>query len=158
MNVTRREAVLVQRLDEAGVGYELLEHERSETAAAEAAALDLPAHDVAKTVVVATDQGNVRVVVPASERVDMRKLRDLLGGGKDVHLLTEDDLAHDYAEFELGAVPPVGGSEDAVVVDTRFRPEQRVVLEAGAHDRSVRIAVADLVAVARASTADVCAD
>jgi Ala-tRNA(Pro) deacylase len=158
MNVTRREAVLVQVLDEAGVGYELLDHERTETAVAEAVALDVPPHQVAKTVVVATDGGNVRVVVPASARVDMHKLRDLLDGGKEIHLLTEDDLARDYPEFELGAVPPVGGREEAVVVDTRLAAQEQMVLEAGSHDRSLRVRPADLVAIARATTADVCAD
>ncbi|MDH4345743.1 MAG: YbaK/EbsC family protein [Thermoleophilia bacterium] len=158
MNATRREAVLARVLDEAGVGYELLGHERTETAAAEAAALDVPPHEVAKTVVVTTGEGNVRVVVPGSERIDMHKLRELLGGGKEVHLLTEDDLARDYPEFELGAVPPIGGREDAVVVDTRLAARDHVLLEAGAHDRSARVSPADLVAVARATTADVCLD
>ncbi|MDH5332791.1 MAG: YbaK/EbsC family protein [Thermoleophilia bacterium] len=158
MNATRREAVLARVLDEAGVGYELLGHERTETAAAEAAALDVPPHEVAKTVVVTTGEGNVRVVVPGSERIDMHKLRELLSGGKEVHLLTEDDLARDYPEFELGAVPPIGGREDAVVVDTRLAARDHVLLEAGAHDRSARVSPADLVAVARATTADVCLD
>ncbi len=158
MEATRREAVLAQVLDEAGVQYDLLEHARTETAAAEAAALEVPPHVVAKTVVVATEGGNVRVTVPASERIDMHKLRDLLGGGKEIHLLSEDDLSREYPEFELGAVPPVGGREEPVIVDERLTAETRVLLEAGAHDRSLRIDPADLVAVARAKTADVCLD
>lgn len=158
MNATRREAVLVGVLDEAGIGYEILEHQRTETAAAEAAALDLPAHEVAKTVVVGAADGNVRVVVPASRRLDMHKLRDLLDGGKEVRLLSEDDLAREYAEFELGAVPPIGGREDAVVVDVGLMTEELIALEAGSHDRSVQVRPGDLVAVARATTADVCED
>jgi Ala-tRNA(Pro) deacylase len=158
MNAIRREAVLAEVLDEAGVRYEVLDHERTETAAAEAAALNMPPSGVAKTVVVGTDDGNVRVALPASERIDMHKLRELLGGGKEIHLLTEDDLARTYPEFELGAVPPVGGREDAVVIDERLTAQKHVVLEAGSHDRSLRIDPADLVAVSRAATADVCLD
>ena len=158
MNAIRREAVLAEVLDEAGVRYEVLDHERTETAAAEAAALDMPPRVVAKTVVVGTGGGNVRVAVPASERVDMHKLRDLLGGGKEIHLLTEDDLARAYPEFELGAVPPIGGREDAVVIDERLTTQKHVVLEAGSHERSLRLDPADLVAVSRATTADVCVD
>jgi len=37
-----------------------------------------------------------------------------------VHLATEDDLARDYAEFELGAVPPFGGRRDPVILDVRL--------------------------------------
>jgi hypothetical protein len=49
-------------------------------------------------------------LLPASERLDLRKLRELLGAGKHkVQLATEDDLRRDFPEFELGAVPSVGG-------------------------------------------------
>lgn len=149
---------LTHALDEAGIAYELLEHARTDTAAAEAAALGLAPHDVAKTIVVTAPDGFVRVVVPASERVDMHKLRGLLEAGKDAHLLTEGDLAREYPEFEHGAVPPLGGRADTVIVDQRVAERSAVVLEAGAHDQSVRIATADLVAVTKARIADVCSD
>ena len=45
-------------------------------------------------------------VLPASERIDLRKVRELLEGGKSIHLASEDELARDYPDFELGAVPP----------------------------------------------------
>ena len=102
---------LIEALDRAGVAYELLEHPRTDRAAAEAEALGLPLHEVAKTIVVATPEGNVRVVLPASERLDVHKLRDFVGGGKETHLLTEEDMVREYPQFELGAVPPIGGPE-----------------------------------------------
>jgi Ala-tRNA(Pro) deacylase len=148
---------LTRVLDEAGVGYELLPHAHTESALAEAEALGLPPSDVAKTLVVATPEGYVRAVLPAAERIDLGKLRDLRGGSrKHVHLATEDDLTRDYAEFELGAVPPVGGRRrDPVVVDSRVASRDSVVVEAGSHDESVRIATADLVRVAEAEVADI---
>lgn len=149
---------LTEALDRAGVGYELLEHERTERAADEAAALGLRTDEVAKTIVVSTGTSNARVVVPAAERIDMHKLRDLLEAGKELHLLSEDALARDYPGFELGAVPPLGGPDDPVVVDRRVAELEHVVFEAGSHDRSVRVAAADLVAAAGARVADVSAD
>ena len=146
-------------LGDAGVEYQLLEHARTETAAEEAAALGLPPHDVAKTIVVATQKGNIRVLLPASERLDMQKLRELVGGGKDTHLLSEHDLQRDYPEFELGAVPPLGGRRgDRVIVDVRIADHDTVVLEAGVHNASVRLRTRDLIALVRAETADVCID
>src|SRR5919109_1542492 len=63
---------------------------------------------------------------------------------KKMHLASEDDLAGDYPDFELGAVPPFGGREDQVIVDERLAGRDSVVLEAGAHEQSVGLKAADL--------------
>ncbi len=150
--------VLTAALDDAGVTYELLEHARTDRAADEAATLGIPPNEVGKTIVVTAGKANVRVVLPASERIDMHKLRDLLGAGKEPHLLTEVDLARSYPGFELGAVPPLGGREDEVVVDRRIAALEHVIFEAGQHNRSVRVPAAELVTATGARVADVCAD
>lgn len=143
-------------LDEAGVGYELLEHAHTERAADEAAALGVAPEEVAKTLVLSTPVGNVRAVLPASERIDIRKVGDLVGAsGKKVQLATEDDLARDYREFELGAVPPFSGKTDRVIVDLRLAERDSIVLEAGSHERSVRMKAADLVRLTGAQVADI---
>jgi Ala-tRNA(Pro) deacylase len=151
---------LTNTLDEAGVKYELLPHAHTESATAEAEALGLEPADVAKTLVVKTPDGYMRAVIPASQRLDLHKLRELSGGGRHrVHLATEDDLRRDFREFELGAVPPVGGARrDAVVVDERVAGRETIVLEAGTHDESVRVSPAELVRTAGASVADICED
>ena len=149
---------LTEALDRAGVVYELLGHAPTDRATDEAVALGLRPNEVAKTVVLTAGSGNVRVLLPASERIDMHKLRDLLDAGKELHLLNEEALGRDYPEFELGAVPPVGGRDDVVVVDSRVAELDQVVFEAGAHDSSVRVKSADLISLANARIADVCAD
>ena len=147
-------------LDEAGVSYELLPHPHTETALAEAEALGVAPDDVAKTLVVKVPGGYARVVLPASARLDLHKLREIHGGGRHkVRLASEDDLRRDYPEFELGAVPPIGGGrKDPVVVDPKVAEQETVVIEAGSHDESVRIAAADLVQVAGAAVTDISAD
>lgn len=143
-------------LDEAGVDFDVLEHAHTERAADEAAALGVAPEEVAKTLVLATSEGNVRAVLPASERIELHKVADLVGAsGKSVHLLSEDDLARDYPEFELGAVPPLGGREDRVIVDRRLAGRDSVVLEAGSHERSVRLKTADLLRLTAAQVADI---
>jgi Ala-tRNA(Pro) deacylase len=151
---------LTKTLDKAGVEYELLEHSHTETAAAEAEALGVDPGEVGKTLVLSAPDGNVRAVLPGSARLDVRKVRDALGvTGKRVHLLSEEALARAYKEFELGAVPPLGGkSKDRVLVDTRLAERDSVVIEAGSHDESVRIKTADLVRLTEAQVADICRD
>jgi len=71
----------------------------------------------------------------------------------------EDDLRRDFAEFELGAVPPLGGGQrHPVVVDERVAGRETVVLEAGSHEESVRISAAELVRATSAEVADICED
>lgn len=150
---------LTKVLDEANVEYELLPHAHTETALAEAEALGVGTDDVAKTLVVKVPEGYVRVVVPASARVDLRKVRELHGGGKHkVHLASEEDLRRDYPEFELGAVPPVGGRKDPVIVDPKVAERESVVIEAGTHDESLRLAAADLLTVTGAPVSDISED
>jgi len=147
-------------LDQAGITYELLPHPHTERAADEAEALGLSPSEVAKTLIVTSPEGNVRAVLPASERIDLRKLGELQGESrKDVHLASEDALRRDYPEFELGAVPPVGGAHgDRVIVDRRLAELETLVLEAGSHDESIRVPTSDLIRLTQAQIADICAD
>lgn len=148
---------LTGALDERGVAYERIPHPHTERALDEARALGVAPAAVAKTLVVTTPEGYVRAVLAASDRLDLHKVRDLVGAGaKKVHLAREDDLARDYPEFELGAVPPVGGRPDPVLVDRRLAEQEEIVFEAGSHDESVKLRTQDLLAVAEARLVDLC--
>ena len=142
-------------LEAADVDFDVLEHDRTERAAEEASALGVAPAEVAKTLVLDAPNGHVRAVIPASERIDLHKVADALGvGGKKVQLASEEELARDYRDFELGAVPPFGGRRDPVLVDERVAARDSVILEAGSHDRSVRMKTVDLVRVTGADVAD----
>jgi Ala-tRNA(Pro) deacylase len=149
-------ADVISFLKEAGIDFDVLEHARTERAADEATALGIGSEEVAKTLVLVTSSGNVRAALAASERIDLHKVAAVLGlGSKNVHLASEDDLSRDYPDFELGAVPPFGGPQDQVIVDEGLAGRDSVVLEAGSHDRSVRLKAADLVRLTSAQVADI---
>ena len=149
---------LVQQLEEASIAYELIDHPRTTTAAAEAHVLGLDSREVAKTVVLSTPDGFLRAALPASERLDLGKVRALLGT-KDVQLATEVVLAGAYPDFELGAVPPLtGGDGDRVLMDRRLCENEWVVLEAGTHEQSLRLRATDLVQLSDARVVDLSQD
>jgi Ala-tRNA(Pro) deacylase len=149
-------ADVVGVLEEAGIDFDVVEHARTVRALDEAAALGVGAEDVAKTLVLVAPSGNVRAVLAATERIELSKVAAELGvSGKKVRLASEDDLARDYPEFELGGVPPFGGREDQVLVDERLAGRDSVVVEAGSHDRSVRLKAADLVRLTGAQVVDI---
>lgn len=144
---------VVDALDRASIGYELITHPRTTTARAEARVLELDPREIAKTLVLTTPTGFVRAVLPASERLDVAKARSILDT-EDVRLASEQTIAGAYPDFELGAVPPVARGGDRVLVDRRVCERDTVVFEAGTHETSIRLRTADLVALCEADVVD----
>ena len=150
---------LMRELARSGLDYEVMAHPPTMTAADEARAIDVPADEVAKTLVLTTDAGYVRAVVSASERLDLHKVRELLGDGKNTRLATETELVAAYPMFELGAVPPFGGpAGDRTIFDSSLAQHDSVVVEAGSHRESVRVKTQDLLTITHAEIADIRAD
>jgi Ala-tRNA(Pro) deacylase len=150
---------LIRTLEHKHLGYELLPHPSTITARAEADVVGVPPDQVAKTIVLSTAGGYMRAVVAASERLDLHKVRELIGVGKAARLATEAELAGAYPMFELGAVPPFGGPVgDRTIFDRRLAEQDAVVVEAGSHSASVRIKTQDLVALTNAELVDICVD
>ena len=152
-------AAITEYLEGQGIRYELVEHEPTMTAAAEADATHRPHQRVAKTVVLQDRAGYVLAIVPASERLDLHKLREFLGAPTSLRLATEDEMARDFPMIEVGATPPVGPAlPRAEVVDRRLLEEDRIVCPAGDHRHSVLLDPRDVVRLAGAEVADVCVD
>lgn len=147
---------LTSTLAHADVGYELIPHEHTETAVAEARVLGVSRGEVAKTVVATDGERFVRAVVPASEHVDLHRLARAIGEDGALRLASEAELAAAYPTFELGAVPPFGGpAADRVVVDRLVAEYESVVFEAGTHEESLRLRTTDLLRLADAQVADI---
>jgi Ala-tRNA(Pro) deacylase len=144
---------LIEILADAGLTFEVLPHTRTLSATAEARTLGVLPEATGKTVIVRAGEERVRVVVAAPHHVSLPKLSALLGCA--VSVATEEELADAYDEFELGAVPPFGGPPERVIVDTRIAEHHSVIVEAGSHEVSLRLAPRDLIAVAGASVADI---
>jgi Cys-tRNA(Pro)/Cys-tRNA(Cys) deacylase len=144
-------------LERSGVAYKLIAHEETWTAQAEARAMNYPAEQVAKTVVLRDGDGGYSLaVVPGSHRLDVEKVRALFGASAGLRLATEDEMRTDLPAFELGTVPPFSSLLPAPgVVDHRLLDFNRVVCPAGDHRHSV-VFDADALVRAGARVADVC--
>jgi Ala-tRNA(Pro) deacylase len=151
--------IVTRYLDEQGVGYEVVEHKTTYTAAEEARAAGVAAEDAAKTLALRDEEGYRLAVIPASERLDLEKVRDLLGAGKSLRLATEDEMGSDFPDFELGALPPLGPLLPAAeVVDRRLLDHDRILCTGGDHRHGVLIDPQDLVELVQPKVADVCED
>lgn len=142
-----------------GVQHEVVEHRETYTAAAEGRAAHVAPDHVAKTVVLQDRGAYLLALLPASERLDLHKLRDGLGIGKTLRLATEDEVASHFTQFEVGAVPPVGEVMVAgEIVDRRLTGLDRVLCSGGDHRHSLILDPADVVRLTDASVMDICLD
>jgi Ala-tRNA(Pro) deacylase len=143
-----------KHLDELGIDYEVIEHERAFTAAAEARAAGQEPANAVKSVLLRDLEGYELVVLQASDRLDMGKVREQLGESRsELRLATEDEMDADFPQFELGALPPLGEMLPAPeIVDRRVLDHDRVLCNAGDHTHSVLL---DPKAIVRASDAEI---
>jgi Ala-tRNA(Pro) deacylase len=155
--VTTRVTAMIEFLDGAGINYELIEHEPTLSAAAEARVTEHAPDQVAKTVVLHDGSAYVIAVIPASDRLDLHKLRELLGATRQLRLASEDEIARDFPSLEVGAVPPFGPMVPAAeVIDRALLEQQRILCPAGDHRHSVLIDPGDVVRITAATSADIC--
>ncbi len=155
---TRAEAI-AEFLEGEHVKFELVEHEPTVSAAAEARATHHPPDQVAKTVVLQDDGAYVIAAIPASRRLDLHKLRGLLGATRQLRLASEEEIGRDFPSMEVGAVPPFGPMVPAAeVIDRALLAQPRILCSAGDHRHSVLLDPQDVVRITAAKIADICED
>jgi Ala-tRNA(Pro) deacylase len=152
-------SAIVAHLEAEGIPHRVVEHRETFTAAAEARATHAPPAETAKTIVLHAGDRHLLAVVPASERVDLAKLRSFLGLGKELRLASEAEIAQDFPRFEVGAVPPLGPTAPAAeVVDRRLLEADTIVCAGGDHRHAVALDPRDLVRATAAKVADISED
>ena len=149
--------LVVRYLEERGVAHEVVDHEQTFSAMAEARASHVPPDHAAKSVLL-REGGQYRLaLIPATERLDLRKAREALQASQRLRLATESEMEADFGAFEVGAIPPLGSILPAPeVIDRRLLGHDRVLCSAGDHRHAVLIDPRELASVADARTADVC--
>jgi Ala-tRNA(Pro) deacylase len=144
---------LLERRD---VRYEIVEHDATYSAAAEARATEADPEATAKTVALRDRDAYRLAVVPASERLDVRRAREVLGATHHLRLATERELERDFPAFDVGAMPPFATTPLPEVVDLRLLRHDRIVCAGGEHRCSVRIDALELLRITEPRVADIC--
>lgn len=130
-------------LKQAKIKFEVKEHKPTFSAQQMAAAEHEPGKFVAKPVVVKVDGKYVMCVLAACCKVDLRALKEQLGA-KSVDLAEEEEVGRLFGDCELGAEPPFGNLYDMpTIMDKALDADDHIVFQAGAHDKAVRIKMAD---------------
>lgn len=142
-------------LDDQGSQYEIVTHRETMSSGEEARAVGVVAGHVAKTLVIRRKGGgDVLAVVPASERLDLHKLRDVIGDNH-ARLASEDEMGSDFPQYELGAVPPLGELFGAdVILDQRLEESDEILFAGGTHSDSVKMRGEDFLKLVHPQVAD----
>ena len=93
---------------------------------------------IAKAVIVKDESGYAMVVVPASNWVEIKHLRNELD--RDFKLVEENELAKLFPDCEPGAIPPLGSAYQVdTFLDEELTTLANVYFEAGDHENLVHI-------------------
>lgn len=134
---------LKQLLDRNGVHYETITHLPAYTAQGIAAVTHISGKELAKTVMVKVDGTLAMAVLPASHRIDLRRLQAATGAGM-VTLASEEEFKDAFPGCETGAMPPFGSLYGLpVLVDETVTLDREIVFNAGSHTELVRLAYED---------------
>lgn len=121
------------------VDFEILRHHHSNTALAAARTAHVDPRLLAKAVVLKDQIGPLLAVVPASERLDVERLREILHRPQ-LAFIPEEQLDALFYDCDKGAIPPLGPDYRVpTVVDNRLRNIEDVYFEAGDHEDLVHV-------------------
>jgi Ala-tRNA(Pro) deacylase len=127
---------LIDYLKTNGITYDLVEHAHSATARGSARAANLPAHQVAKAVVLRDDAGYVLSVLPASHSLEIDWVNEELN--RKLVKASEDEFAKLFVDCEPGAVPAFGEAYGIQVIwDDDLKYTADVYIEAGDHEHLI---------------------
>ncbi|HEU5334828.1 MAG TPA: YbaK/EbsC family protein [Terriglobales bacterium] len=138
---------LKELLERQGIHFETIAHLPAYTAQGIAAMTHISGKEVAKTVIVKLDGQLAMAVVPASHRIDLRKLQEE-AKAKAVNLASEAEFKDAFPGCETGAMPPFGSLYGLpVLVDEAVTHDREIVFNAGSHTELVRLAYEDFARV-----------
>ena len=134
---------LEELLGQREIEFERMVHPPVYTSQALAAAEHVSGHCVAKPVLVRSNRGFSMCVLPASARLNVTRVAQLLGD-VETRLATEAELAEVCRDCELGAEPPIGDMFGLdTLMDDALHDEEFLVFQAGDHTSSVKIRRSD---------------
>jgi Ala-tRNA(Pro) deacylase len=137
---------IIQLLDENGVKYQVLEHERVHTCEEAARIQGTNPDQGAKALVCIGDKKPMLIVLPCSKRLKMKNFKKKVGI-KDLRLASVEEV-RELTGLEPGAIPPFGKVVGLPThVDAELLEQKEICFNAGLHEKSVLMSPKDYVRV-----------
>jgi Ala-tRNA(Pro) deacylase len=130
---------LKEFLDRHHVKYVCISHSPAFTAQEIAATAHIPGQELAKTVMIRVDGRMAMAVLPASYKINLDHLQELIGA-RQVELADERSFRDKFPECEVGAMPPFGNLYDMdVYVADVLAEDDEIAFNAGSHTELIRM-------------------
>ena len=134
---------LKKYLDDNKIKYVIKSHSIAYTAPEIAALAHVPGKEWAKTVIINIDGKMSMAVLPASSRIDFEDFKKAVGV-KNIELATEEEFKNQFADCEVGAMPPFGNLYDMdVYVAKSLAEDDEITFNACSHNQSMQMAFKD---------------
>jgi len=134
---------LQEYLDSQKVKYTLIKYSPVYTAQEIAASAHIPGSQMAKTVMIKVDGKMVMAVLPAPNRVNFERMKELCAA-KKIELASEQEFKSLFPECEVGAMPPFGNLYGLdVYAEEELAEEIEIAFCAGSHGELIRMPFKD---------------
>ncbi|MBI3608095.1 MAG: YbaK/EbsC family protein [Nitrospirae bacterium] len=126
------------------VKYQVMTHSPAYTSQELAASQHLPGKQMAKVVMLKSNNTPIMAVLPASYRIDLARFQEALG--KPVQMELVHEFLPLFPECEAGAEPPFGNLFGVQVwADTALGENEEISFNAGNYRQTVRMRYDDFV-------------
>ena len=129
---------LQQYLNDQSIDYEVMTHERTDSSSRTAEASHVPSDSLAKGVVLTREGGYVVAVLPASCKVQLDAIEQIVQC--PVALATEEEISALFPDCDVGAISPISAAYAVdCIVDNRLEQQPDIYLEAGDHRSLIHV-------------------
>ena len=136
------------------VPFEMQRHPVAYTSQDVAMSEHIPSQMMAKVAIAFADATMIMLVLPASHRIDLTRLRRHIRA-QHVHLASEQEIETAFPDCEVGAMPPFGNLYQLpVYVDQLPAEDHTIVLQAGTHTDTISMKYADFARVVKPIVGD----
>lgn len=129
---------VINTLTESQTEYEVVPHPKTYSSIETAHAAHVADDHIAKGVLLKDDTDYLLAVIPASQWVDLHRIKEELG--RDLQLASEEEVERLFSDCSLGAIPPLGSTYGVeTVLDEALTSLASVYFEGGDHERLIRV-------------------
>jgi len=127
-------------LKEKRVKFETKRHKETYTAQEIAGTSHTPGDEFAKVVVAKAKEGFFMAVLPASYRIDMKKLKSAVGSKGSISIASEKEFKGMFPDCSVGAMPPFGSIYNLpVIADRSLAQDEKIAFNAGTHKEIMKM-------------------
>ena len=127
-------------LSDAQVDYKVISHARTQTAFDSAHSAHIPTSNVVKAILLRERHSSryLMALIPASNKLKLSWVNEALK--KDLELAQEEEIASQFTDCELGAIPGFGQAYDiSLIWDDELGRQPQLYFEAGSHEELIQI-------------------